>query len=309
MKRCHLFLLLTSFSFFGCGSSDSTVVTWTMLGVNHSLQQTDAHLVQGYGKTIMIDTGHKLTASKLIRDLNERKIKSIDAIFITHPHSDHYGGLLTIIESEIEIGVIYMNDVSQKWMKREWWGGNYGDLIEIRKSAEAKNILIQDYSHFDTFSFSENCHFRKLFIFNEDELSKLGIGPDINELSLVAELTYGPYKALFTGDLNKKLSNWIVRNSKESIICDVLKVPHHGTEGLASNEFFLATRAKACLVPSPRHLWDSNRSLRTRMVFSEMKSKAIVNGEHGNVEVEFSSSGIKIRSDADSDLFSLIKDD
>lgn len=313
-KMCNMIRLLKfviavpTFLLIGCtNEDDSFLVTWIMVGVNNTTQQADAHLISGGGKVILIDTGHQNTIHALFNELKFRNIDYIDAVFITHPHSDHYGGLVDLIKSKIGIGVIYMNDVSQEWMKREWWGGNYGDLVEIRENAMLKNISISTYDKFESFYFNEKCKFNKLFIFSEEELLEKGIGPDINELSLISELKYGEYKALFTGDLNTKLSNWLLENEKEQIWCDVLKVPHHGTEGLASNDFFQATEAKICLVPSPTHLWESNRSSRPREVFKKMGSKVFLNGELGSVTVEFRSSGVRVHSSTRRNLFSLNK--
>ena len=173
-KMCNMIRLLKfvitvpTFLLIGCtNEDDSFLVTWVMVGVNNTTQQADAHLISGGGKVILIDTGHQNTIHALFNELKFRNIDYIDAVFITHPHSDHYGGLVDLIKSKIGIGVIYMNDVSQEWMKREWWGGNYGDLVEIRENAMLKNISISTYDKFESFYFNEKCKFNKLFIFSE----------------------------------------------------------------------------------------------------------------------------------------------
>ena len=99
-------------------------------------------------------------------------------------------------------------------------------------------------------------------------------------------------KILFTGDLNRKLGGWLAKSNE--IHADILKVPHHGTEGLAPNSFFNAVAPKYALVPSTQQLWCSKRSSRVRSWFKSRKTPVFVNGFHGHVTVRFSDSGIEI---------------
>ena len=103
-------------------------------------------------------------------------------------------------------------------------------------------------------------------------------------MSVIAMLYHGKNKILFTGDLNKKLGGWIAKNAKD-IHADILKFPHHGTEGFAPNSFFAAVNPKVVLVPGPKGLWCSKRSKRARELVDKNIYQAYVNGFNGNVEV------------------------
>lgn len=96
--------------------------------------------------------------------------------------------------------------------------------------------------------------------------------------------------------MNKNLSRWVVENHSNVLKADLLKVPHHGTEGVAVNEFFETVGAKASLVPAPAELWCSERSERIRNVLEKIGSKIYVNGFHGNVWVFFSKDGYRVES-------------
>jgi competence protein ComEC len=265
-----------------------------MLDINYQNQQGDAHLITSKDKAILIDAGHIKARRKLIKELNKRRIKRLNAVFITHPHNDHYGGLLTLIRSNVKIDVIYMNDVSEEWMASEWWGGSIEELNNIRNAAKCKHIPIKDYTDFDEFIFSSSFKMEKLFAFTEEQLTNINIGPDVNELSLLSKVTYNDYSVLFTGDLNTPLSNWLMNNCKEQFKCDILKVPHHGASGLASNAFFENTNAKIGLIPAPEWLWNTTRCNRTKEVLAKMNCATFVNGLVGTINVVFSNNQIKI---------------
>ncbi len=68
----------------------------------------------------------------------------------------------------------------------------------------------------------------------------------------------------------------------------------NGTSELASNQFFLDTGAKACLIPSPKHLWESDRSKRSKDILKEMGCRPFVNGLNNNVEVTITDNQIMI---------------
>ena len=86
-------------------------IEWTMIDVNYSKQQADAHLIRvRNGKTILIDAGHRNTAQNaLLPFLKGKSIKEIDTIFISHPHIDHYGGLDNLLQDTIKIKEIHLN--------------------------------------------------------------------------------------------------------------------------------------------------------------------------------------------------------
>ena len=103
------------------------------------------------------------------------------------------------------------------------------------------------------------------------------------------KLTTNGKTYLFTGDLNNPLSNLLKNDS--SFKSDILKVPHHGTEGVASNDFFDIVQAKIAIVPSPKHLWCSERSSRIRNYFKDKKTKIYISGFHGDILIRHFENG------------------
>ena len=266
------------------------------IAINVSLdRQGDAHLIIKNDKTILIDAGlYEYAKDSLIPFLKKSKIRYIDEIYVSHPHSDHYGGVRAILEdSEFSVGIIKMNMPTEAQMKKEWWGGNFGDLVFIKKLAKEKDIKILDIKIGDKFVFDEKTFMEILYVY--DGINTPVGKTDINDMSFISMLNDYKNKFLFTGDLNKKLGRYLAKNAN-NIEADILKVPHHGTEGLAPNSFFNKVNAKDFIVPTSKGIWhkDWERSKRVRDYVRDNNINAYVNGIHGHIEVISNRNGYKI---------------
>ncbi|MBY0369469.1 MBL fold metallo-hydrolase [bacterium] len=269
---------------------------WTMVNVNTGPQQGDAHVLRGPGqKTVLIDVGEeRMARENLLPFLKKRGYTKIEEILITHPHWDHYGGLIPLLEDpDFRIGRICMGAVSAKRCEAESWTCSMEQLERIRRLAQRRGILLTDYKGWEETAWGPAVRLHRLFQFDEDSLPVTGGG--MNDQSLIAVLEVGKFRTLFTGDLNSTLSRWIVENHADKIQADILKVPHHGVESLAVNEFFEAVKPRYALVPVPQKTWCSERGRRTRRVLERLGVRPMVNGFHGNVTVSFSEDKIQIQ--------------
>ena len=261
-------------------------LVWTMSNVNYSPQQGDAHLIQtSNGKNILIDTGHLAPARKsLVPLLQSKSIKKIDFVFITHPHKDHYLGLLAILESGIPINVVYMNDIGRKECEAEMpLGCDYEELINYREMLKNNRVTVLEAQAGMTFDLDWASSLKILYAF--DGVNTPVGRTDINDMSYIMLLRHGFNTALFTGDLNTKLGEYLAKESKDLKV-DILKLPHHGAEGAAPDAFFAAADPKVVMVPSPALLWCSARSARMKNWVESRKIPTYVNGFSGHVAVK-----------------------
>ena len=170
-------------------------------------------------KYIMIDTGKsgynggKSQAEFIVtKYLKDRGIKKLDTIIVTHFDNDHSGGAADLI--------------------------NYGhpDRIflnsDITKTYTAKNIFkTLDKNRNTQINYAKNGE----VIYKEPDLKITnyfaGLNPleEDNENSIITLAEYGKTKLLFTGDAGIKAFNSIVWEIPD---IDILKVPHHGAEGV-----------------------------------------------------------------------------
>lgn len=274
-------------------------IEWTMVNVNSSAQQADAHFITvRNGKTILIDAGHRNTAeNSLLPFLKERSVNKLDTVFISHPHVDHYGGLDLLLESDIKIKEMYFNIPDKAICDKEIpWGCDYNDVLTLHKRLRDKGVIIKVAKAGQRYDLGKHTWIELLYAF--DGVNTPVGKTDINDLSLIMMLHHEQFKFLFTGDLNHKIGSYLAKSSTK-ISADILKVPHHGTEGVAPDSFFEKVAPQYGLVPAPEHLWLSKRSERIRNWFSHNNIPVYVNGILGNIRVAVHGKNLTVKSEKD----------
>jgi len=267
--------------------------------VNYSLQQQDAHILQfrnpnGSVYNILVDAGMELQVNeKLLDYLAKNEIYRIDEIFISHPHPDHYYGLFELIKFGIPIRKVWTNIPKKENCDLELpWGCNYEEYSKLRALMKEKKIEFQEIINLDPSKprvVYKDAYNTLSVVFASSPIHPQLGNMDINDLSMIMRLETNGKSYLFTGDLNKPLSNFLKDNP--AFRADILKVPHHGTEGVASNEFFDTVNPKIGIVPAPSHLWCNERSSRIRKYFTQSKAKMYISGFHGDILIRHFDSG------------------
>jgi competence protein ComEC len=273
-----------------------------MLNVTPAEGQADCHLVQFPDSTIvLIDPADAWDAPGLaVAHLKRLAVQKLDLVIISHFHRDHYGRLLDIIDAGIDVRRVILNVPDKASADREKpWGCDWEHVQSVlavlrerhipystpRAGERLLEIKLPDGS---TAGIDVLCAYDAL---------NTPVGPtDVNDTSIIMRVFHGHTRVLFTGDLNHALGAYLANNHPD-LKADLLKVPHHGTEGTAPNEFFARVGAKAALVPSPKPLWESARSMRIRNYFREHAVPTFVSGLNGNVTVNLTVDGYRIETE------------
>jgi len=275
-------------------------VRWTMIDVQGVQGQADCHLLEfPDGQRVLIDVAEGWDAKgAALAWLKAHKVDRIDLVVLSHFHADHYGKLREIIDGGVRVGRVAMNLPASRELAdvEKPWGCNWEDVQSLLRYLADRQIVY----------FTPRIGERLIEVKHGGVVSALDavclydgvdtpVGKtDINDTSIILRLTHGPTRALFTGDLNQRLGAWLATSGFD-LKADLLKMPHHGTEGLAPNEFFAKVDPKVAMVTSPKELWFSLRSKRAREWCAERKIPAYVNGLCGTVEVEMNDSGYVIK--------------
>ena len=149
--------------------------------------QGDCELIQcPDGETILIDGGKIWCYSFLVEYLRQAGVKKINLMIVSHPHGDHYGGLIKILKTFPVVTLL----VSGKEDTTE----HYQRYLETVKSLESIKYKLARAG--DTYSFGDV----KMLIVHPS--SRLLDSP--NNCSIIAKVSYGKESFLFTGDAEKE---------------------------------------------------------------------------------------------------------
>lgn len=287
MKFTYLIALLAAISLAQARAS----VKWTMLNVNETHLQADAHLIEWpSGKWVLIDCGDP--KGSLVEMLKKRKIRELEMVLVSHVHLDHFGGMAAILDSGIRVKSVYVNVPPKKVCDSEIpWGCKWEEVQKFLNAVKQKGVPLKTYTKGETLLQEGEARLRVLSFYN-GENTPIG-ETQVNDTSVLLMLEQGNTRALFTGDLAERMGAYLAKNLSD-LKADILKVPHHGGKLLAPNEFFDVVAPVVALVPAPAWLWKHERTERTRAYLHRKDIPTYVNGIDGEIEVTLNDEGFRV---------------
>lgn len=194
--------------------------------------QGDAILVKfPNNKIALIDAGNCTeyfdNGERVIYPLLQRfGINKINTAFISHMDSDHFAGVLSLVERNI-IDTIY----------KPYDPTSIKDLI-FEEYISANNIYCNYYS-----KKSFNIGGVQMYLLN-DTSQTVYKSFDSNNKSGIIKLIYGKNSFLFVGDAETEAEEYLVSLYGEFLKADVLKIGHHGSATSSSLEFIDSVEPK-----------------------------------------------------------------
>ncbi len=197
----------------------TTTLTITHLYVG---QGDSAVIITPQQQVIVIDGGGYGKEQVVWRYLKYRGYDAIDYAIVSHPHEDHVGGIVGLIEQEVPIQTVITTCVDPE---SEW-------ETKLQKACVQKDTLHYVVEGWECLveegvSVQLMQHTQPL----EDE----------NDASIVCLLAYGQYTQLFTGDMTEKVEGLYTPYVPQLA---VLKVAHHGSKTSTGDKFLEHTTPK-----------------------------------------------------------------
>ena len=282
ISKYRIVLLLTLLLLYACTSEPEA--TWHLVNVNATKLQGDANLIQTGNSIIMIDGGYYSEAEKsLVPYVTALGIKTIDHFFVSHPHRDHYEGLVALLDAGITVSNLHIRIPPRHICDREIpWGCDMKDIKSFVQKATNHGITVHHPEVGFRYEVAPKSTIEILHA-QDDDLPNDTI--DVNDLSLIMKWSINDTTVLFTGDLNDKVGTFLSNDPR--VRSNFLKIPHHGATGIAPNEFFDQVDPDYVLVPGPKWIWCGERGAQAREWVEGKQLPVWVNGIDGHIKVEF----------------------
>ena len=153
-----------------------------------------------------------------------------DAVILTHLHTDHAGGLRSLIEDEIPVNTILLPEGAEAQ-------DIHPEFIALLDQLQQSGTEIRSLSRGDVLPLPSG-----ILTVLWPEHGKVRSGQDANKYSLVTRLTLKESTVLLAADLPGAYEQYCAAPS------DLLKAAHHGSPSSSSPDFISAVSPKAILL-------------------------------------------------------------
>jgi len=193
--------------------------------------QGDSALIRSNGHAILIDGGEHSQRNVVMRYLRDAGIRRLDYVVATHPHSDHIGGLVTVLGS-IDVGAVMMPDVTHT-------SATFERFLEVIYNRNIPVVFPLPGDRVQAGILD--------FTVLGPPSPHPGPGSNLNNASIIMRLDHGQMSFLFTGDGERELEYWLV-SSGDNLSATVLQVGHHGSRTSTTERFLDAVNPIAAVI-------------------------------------------------------------
>lgn len=209
--------------------------------------QGDAIYVRIYNKIdILIDAGPDKKVLQCLGKYMPFFDKTIELAILSHPQKDHFGGFENILD-RYKIILFILNPINNPAISFQTFIKKLEDnKIELESKYSGDTIKVSNYKI--TFYWPSRSFLASNIYKNERSISQFILNNslvNLNKYSYVFKLENNNKSILFTGDIDKEISNKI---SNYLSRINILKVPHHGSKNGATKKFIEKIRPNISVI-------------------------------------------------------------
>jgi competence protein ComEC len=210
------------------------------------------------------DNNSKNFSKNLLLYLRQERVKALSKVILTHPDSDHYGGIFKLSE-KVQIDTLI---VSKQFMETE-----IGKKIRNHKPLKNTHFFVLQ----DTLTYRNNDYTIK-FLHPDGNY----VHANDNNSSIVCLVNHKGLMVLFTGDIEKPAEDYIL---SKNIQADILKVAHHGSNTGTSEEFLRKVNPELCVISASGNIRRGFPNQRVLDRIGNFAGKTYITGTDGAVIV------------------------
>ena len=196
---------------FGAEEKLLTVRVAPLLGADSMLVTYGEH-------SMLVDMGTRGQANKVYSVLQEAGLERVEYAFNTHPHDDHLGGIIPLMNKGIQF------DQFLTAFPHDYTGRDCVQRSSVKAVKEA-GIPVVDIDDGDTIAFGDV----------EMTVLRQTVNTNDNQRSAMLMIRYGECSMLLTADVSER--GQPILAEMHDLKADIMKYPHHGVS--LNQEVFL----------------------------------------------------------------------
>ena len=224
---------------------------------------------------ILIDCAMASASKVVIKKLKAAGVKEIDAIFLSHGHGDHYGGLTDMLKA-FPIGKLFLPDCTEldKYQKP------YGNALRRQAAKVEDSRFLKAGDKVQIGHIACDC----LFICKAGDLPKHDSHIFVNNESMAMLFRLGAVKFFTAGDLSNDANKILVKTIKD-IRAHIFKFQWHGDRNAITKALMAAIRPLVCFSNYHHKETKGGRQL-TRRVAEAIGALVLQNWLHGDIYID-----------------------
>lgn len=195
--------------------------------------QGNCTVIQSGNEGVLIDAGEREAAAVIVDFLKENGISHLKYVIATHPHSDHIGGMATVLEY-VDADEIYFPLIIDKYAPTSKMYLNLLEAVDrhgIQAHFVDENTAIQ---------------FGGVTVTIITPVEQVR---DFNNMSLLTKVDYGKTSVMLLADAeNRELESVLNANKTFDFSSNVYLAAHHGSSTSLHEEFLARINARNAVI-------------------------------------------------------------